>query len=391
MNVLGLTATPIPVVRIGIVGLGMRGRRAVERLCKIPGTQISAICDVRRETVLSVQSNLRLDYAIDVKTYEGEDGFCRLCEDDEIDLVYVVTTWQTHVKIALCAMNHGKHVAVEVPAALTVKECWDVVNTAEQTRRHCMMLEKCVYDEFEMTCLNMAQQGFFGDVVHVKGGYLHSLENYWRDYSDNWRLEYNQKHAGDVYPTHGLGPCCQLLGIHRGDNLDYLVSMSAESITGKKIAKEMMGTDDFANGDHTTTLIRTTRGRLIELQHNVMNPQPYSRMYQIVGTDAFATKYPIQGIAQGHEFMSDEERQALLTSYRPTILTELYDTAVKTCGQEYWMDYVMDYRLINCLREGLPLDMDVYDLAEWCCVSELSEQSIRGGSIPVKIPNFVRG
>lgn len=389
MNVLGLKAEPIPVVRIGIVGLGMRGKKAVERLCQIPGTKIIALCDVRRETVLSAQSDIKSRFGVDAAVFYGEDGYRKLCEREDIELVYVVTTWQTHVEIALEAMNHGKHVAVEVPAALTVQDCWDIVNTAERTRRHCMMLEKCVYDEFEMTCLNMARQGFFGELVHVKGGYLHSLESYWNDYADNWRLEYNRQHAGDIYPTHGLGPCCQLLGIHREDSLDYLVSMSSESITGRKMAKELIGADDFANGDHTITLIRTKKGRLIELQHNVMNPQPYSRMYQVVGTEGFANKYPVEGIAKGHEFLSQEKKDELLKRYRPALLNELYDKAVSVCGKEYWMDYVMDYRLIHCLHEGEPLDMDVYDLAEWCCISELSEESIRNGSKPVKIPEFL--
>lgn len=190
--------------------------------------------------------------------------------------------------------SHGKHVAVEVPAAMSVADCWRLVDTSERTRRHCMMLENCVYDFFELTTLNMAQQGLFGEILHAEGAYIHNLAPFWDKYQGNWRLEFNRTHRGDVYATHGFGPDCQVLNIHRGDKLDYLVAMDTKSVVGRSIAEKSMGVADFANGDQTTTLIRTANGKTVLLQHNVYTPRPYDRMYQVVGTKGFAQKYPVQ-------------------------------------------------------------------------------------------------
>ncbi len=191
--------------------------------------------------------------------------------------------------MAVYAMEHGKHVAVEVPAAMSLEECWQLVDTAEKTQRHCMMLENCVYDFFELTTLNMAQHGLFGEIIHTEGSYIHDLDPFWEHYQGNWRLDFNQSHRGDVYATHGLGPACQLLDIHRGDRMTRLVSMDTESINGLKTAKEKMGAETFANGDQTLTLIKTEKGRTILLEHNVYTPRPYSRMYQLTGTKGSPT------------------------------------------------------------------------------------------------------
>ena len=308
--------------------------------------------------------------------------------------------------MAVYAMEHGKHVAVEVPAAMSIAECWQLVNTSEKTRRHCMMLENCCYGFFEMTALNMAQQGLFGEIVHVEGGYIHNLDPFWDKYHNNWRLKYNQNHRGDVYPTHGIGPLCQILDIHRGDKMDYLVSMDTDSFHGKEVASKQLGTTDFANGDHTVTLIRTAKGKQIEIQHNVYTWRPYDRLFQITGVDGFACKYPIHGFSfkpenldhsdadyqnlEGEEFVSDEIRKALMEKYRHPIIADIEEQAKKVGGHG-GMDFIMDYRLIYCLRNGLPLDQDVYDAVEWSCLTELSGLSIAYGSMPVEIPDFTRG
>ena len=269
-----------------------------------------------------------------------------------------------------------------------------------------MMLENCCYDFFEMTVLNMAQQGLFGDIVHVEGGYIHNLDPLWDKYHSNWRLKYNQNHRGDVYPTHGIGPLCQILDIHRGDKMEYLVSMDTDSFHGKEVASKQLGTTDFANGDHTVTLIRTAKGKQIEIQHNVYTWRPYDRLFQITGVDGFACKYPIQGFSfkpenldhsdadyqnlKGEEFVSDEIRKALMEKYRHPIIADIEEQAKKVGGHG-GMDFIMDYRLVYCLRNGLPLDQDVYDAAEWSCLTELSGLSIAYGSMPVEIPDFTRG
>ena len=407
-SMLQFAAEPIENVRIGFIGLGMRGYDAVYRMSFIDGVEIVALCDLLPENVKRVQDSI-----IDKKNlphpaeYVGDTAYMELCRRDDIDLVYICTNWQTHVPMAVYAMQHGKHVALEVPAATSVAECWQLVDVSEQTRKHCMMLENCCYDFFEMTALNMAKQGLFGEVIHGEGAYIHNLEPYWDLYQDNWRLDFNQKHSGDVYATHGLGPICQVLDIHRGDLMEYLVSMSTPSYNGKEIAKKKMGTDEFANGDITTTMIQTVKGKTILIEHNVYTYRPYNRLYQLTGTEGFANKYPIEGftlmeknlpegfLKEGqklnvHGFVPAEVRDKIMTEYLHPIAKEIEEKA-KTVGGHGGMDFIMDYRLIYCLHNGLPLDEDVYDAAEWSCIGELCAASIENHGMPVKMPDFTRG
>lgn len=405
-DMLGFAAEPLDTVRVGFIGLGMRGPGAVNRFANIDGTRIVALCDLEQERVDKAQGLLAGHGLKPAAEYAGADSWRALCEREDVDLVYICTNWQTHVEMAVYAMRHGKHVAVEVPAATSIEECWQLVDVSEQTRRHCMMLENCVYDFFELTSLNMAQQGLFGEVLHAEGAYIHNLAEFWDEYYDNWRLSFNQAHSGDVYATHGLGPDCQILDIHRGDRMQTLVSMATKSVVGKEIAKEKMGTEDFANGDQTSTMIQTANGKTILIQHNVYTPRPYDRMYQVVGTKGYAEKYPYPGFAFGteqikdavpdhenlssHGFVPSDVRDTLMVKYQHPIVRDIEEKA-KAVGGHGGMDFVMDYRLVWCLRNGKPLDMDVYDAAEWSCIGELSAASIANGSLPVRMPDFTRG
>jgi predicted dehydrogenase len=407
-SMLGFAAEPIPVVRVGFIGLGMRGPGAVNRFTHLEGVEIKGLCDLEQSNVDKCQEILAQANLPKAEGYVGPEAYKELCERDDIDLIYIATDWVHHVPIAVYAMEHGKHVAVEVPAATSVEECWQLVDTSERTRRHCMMLENCVYDFFELTSLNMAQQGLFGEILHAEGAYIHNLSDYWNDYYGNWRLDFNQKHRGDVYATHGFGPVCQALNIHRGNRLNYLVCMDTKSVNGLEWAQKKMGSTEFANGDHTNTLIKTELGQTIELQHNVYTPRPYSRQYQLTGTKGFINTYPTPGILLEHESMADsgvvpnhedlsshkflpqEAFDALVEKYRHPIQKELLEKALKAGGHG-GMDFIMDYRLIYCLRHGLPLDQDVYDAAEWSCIGELSAASIENNSMPVAFPDFTRG
>ena len=405
-DMLLFAADPIDTVRTGFIGLGMRGPDAVRRFTYIDGAKVVALCDLEADRVAKSQEILAGRGKPAAAEYSGEDGWKQLCERDDIDLVYICTNWQTHVEMAVYAMECGKHVAVEVPAAMSVAECWRLVDTSERTRKHCMMLENCVYDFFELTCLNMAQQGLFGEVLHAEGAYIHNLEPFWDYYHDNWRLDFNQKHSGDVYATHGFGPDCQALNIHRGDKLEYLVSMDTKSVVGLEVAKEKMGVDTFANGDQTSTLVKTRNGKTVLIQHNVYTPRPYDRMYQLVGTKGFADKYPNSAFAfepdqiadaaaeydnlSSHSYVPREVRDSLMAKYKHPIAKEIEEKA-REVGGHGGMDFIMDYRLVWCLRNGKPLDMDVYDAAEWSCLGELTAASIANGSKPVKIPDFTRG
>ncbi len=396
-DVLQLTCKPIDTVRIAFIGLGMRGSEAIRRYMYMDGVKIVALCDIIPERVDASNKVLAKNNKPAAEKYTGEEGWKKVCERPDIDLIYVCTHWLLHTPIAVYAMEHGKHVVMEVPAALTVDDCWKLVNTAEKTRRHCMMLENCCYDFFEMATLNMAQQGVFGDVIHAECAYIHDLRwlnfdektGYW----DMWRLKYNTNHTGDPYPTHGLGPVCQTMNIHRGDKMNYLVSVSTNQFGMTEYAKEKFGKGSkYANtpyklGDMNTTIIRTEKGKTIMVQHDVTSPRPYDRIHKISGTKGYAVKYPEQRLAlepNAHSFLSQEKLDSMLKVYEHPFSKEIGELARKVGGHG-GMDFIMDYRLIYCLRNGLPLDEDVYDAAEWSCVVELSELSVINGSMPVKI------
>lgn len=407
-DMLGFAADPIDTVRVGFVGLGMRGPGAVQRFTHLQGVKIVALCDVLPENVEKCQKTLREAGLPEAAAYSGDtDVYKELCAREDLDLVYVCTDWSHHVPVALCAMENGKHAAIEVPAATSLQEIWDLINTSERTRKHCIMLENCCYDFYEMTALNMAQQGLFGEIIHVEGSYHHCLEPFWPEYWNNWRLDFNRTHKGDLYPTHGLGPVCQVLNIHRGDQMKTLVAMETSSRLGIPTYKKITGKDidSFESGDHIMTMISTKLGKTIQIQHDVMTPRPYDRMYQLVGTKGYAQKYPVPGFSfepeqlpetidhenlSGHSFVPADVRDALMEQYKPGIVKEIGEYA-KEVGGHGGMDFIMDYRLVYCLRNGLPLDIDVYDLAEWCCLAELGSISIAHGSAPVEVPDFTRG
>ncbi|NCC09227.1 MAG: Gfo/Idh/MocA family oxidoreductase [Bacteroidia bacterium] len=410
-DVIQLTTPKLETVRVGFIGLGMRGPGAVERFIHIPGTQIVALCDIRSERVEKSQEMLKKAGLPEAASYSGtEDAWKKVCERNDIDLIYIATDWKHHAEMGVYAMEHGKHVAIEVPAAMTMNEIWKLINTSEKTRKHCMQLENCVYDFFELTTLNMKKQGIFGEVLHVEGSYIHNLEDFWAYYWNNWRMDYNRHHRGDVYATHGMGPACQLLDIHRGDRMKTLVAMDTKAANGPAYIKKQTGEEvkDFQNGDQTSTLIRTENGKTMLIQHNVMTPRPYSRMYQLVGTDGYASKYPIEEYClrpsqvdqkdvpnheklNAHGSLPEEVKKALMTKYKSPILDQELEETAKKVGGHGGMDYIMDYRLVYCLRNGLPLDMDVYDLAEWCSLAELTRLSIENNSAPVAVPDFTRG
>ena len=416
-SAIGLTAPAMDVVRVGFVGLGMRGPGAVERFTHIPGTQVVALCDYEKERAEACQKFLKEASLPPAEIYSGEKGYEELCRRNDIDLVYVATDWLHHFPVAKCALENGKHVAIEVPSAMNLKECWALIDMCEKTRKHCMILENCCYDWFEMNTLNMAQNGVFGEIIRAQGAYLHNLSEFWDYYWKNgdgdklgWRLDYNMRHRGDIYATHGLGPVAQALNIHRGDRMKTLVAMDTKSVIGRQLVEERTDSTcpDFRNGDHTTTLIRTELGKVIEIQHNVMTHQPYSRLYQLTGTHGFANKYPVEGYAversqlaatgaipdldnlAEHDFLSAEEMASLVEKYQHPILKK-YGEMAREVGGHGGMDFIMDARLVYCLQNGLPLDMDVYDLAEWCCLAELGEISMDNGYAPVAVPDFTRG
>ena len=417
-HVLNLAVAPIKTVRVAFVGLGMRGPWAVMRFAHIPGVEIVALCDYEYGRAEHCQKFLRDKGLMPADIYYGEKGYEELCKRPDIDLVYVATDWNHHYPVAKCAMENGKHTAIEVPSAMNLEQCWSLIDLSEKTRLHCFILENCCYDYYEMNALNMAQQGVFGEVIRAEGAYIHALDafwgSYWQDPADNdvdnlhWRLKYNMENRGDLYATHGLGPVAQCMNIHRGDRFTTLVAMDTESFFGKEFVENKTGKEckEFRNGDHTTTLMRTARGKVVEIQHNVMTPQPYNRLFKLTGTKGYATKYPTPEFAlsadalagtdapqmdnlNAHGFMNAQQKDALTKKYYHPILTKFGEK-----GREMGhggMDYIMDARLVYCLQNGLPLDMDVYDMAEWCCLAELGTLSMDNNCAAVTFPDFTRG
>jgi hypothetical protein len=398
-------------IRVGLVGLGVRGGMAMDRLPIIPGVEVAAFCEVRQRFVDKYQAALEKRGLPRAREFVGPDAWRDMCGWDGIDVVYICSPWHLHVPIALCAMECGKHALVEVPAAFTVDDCWRLVETAERTGRYCMQLENCCYGEIEMLALNLAREGKLGDVIHGEGAYLHDLRKYcynspeddaeWH-YHDYWRLKWNAEHKGNQYCTHGLGPICQAMGVNRGDRMVRVVSMETAAKGFSEYAKARLPEGDgrrtlgVAMGDLNTTLVQTEKGRTIMLQHGVASPRPYSRINTYVGTRGILADYPYRVAweddvgAGAHKYFDADRAEKIRQDFMHPQWKYAGKLAVEVGGHD-GMDLIMDLRWAYCLQNGLPLDFDVYDLATWCCLGELTERSVRAGSAPQEIPDFTRG
>ena len=389
-DVLELACEPLENVRIAFIGLGKRGKEAIQNFFYFENVEIVAICDLVSENIALVQELFDNQNIKPANVYTQPDDWRIVCERPDVDLVYVCTDRTLHTPIAVYAMQQGKHVAVEVPAANTIEECWLLVDTAEKCRRHCMMLENCCYDATTMAVLNMAKQGLLGEIFHAEGGYIHDLKQINFDqrdhYLDFWSMQ------GNPYPTHGLGPLCQLLDIHRGDKLEWLTSVS-----GGQFNFPVSDDSDFKKecrlGNMNTTIIRTEKAKTIVLQHDISSPRPYSRNYLVSGTKGFVQQRETPRFAilpDTNEYLSEQATENLLKQYEHPFFKETGELA-RRVGTHGGMNFIMDYRLVYCLNNGLPLDMDVYDAAEWSAVIELSAQSVTNNSTPVRFPDFTRG
>jgi len=404
-NMCGFAAPKLDKVRVGFIGIGKRGTEAVKRFTFLEGIGITALCDQYEDRVETGQQTITKKGLPRAKGYSGsKDAWKALCESQDVDLVYICTPWSLHTAMSVYAMECGKHVATEVPAGKTLDECWQLVETSERTRKHCMMLENCCYDFFELLTLNMAKQGFFGEIIHGEGSYIHYNFPLYIDknyYAEMWRLK-EETRNGNLYPTHGLGPICQIMNVNRGDKMDYMVSMQSADFVTANMINELALTDSFYKefagksyrGSINTTLIRTSKGRTIVCQHDVTTPRPYSRAHLVSGTKAIARKWPLPAriatVENNHDWLNETEMKKLEEEFTPEIVRKVGEMAKKVGGHG-GMDFIMDWRLIYCLRNGLPVDIDVYDAASWSSIAPLSEKSVANRSMPVDIPDFTRG
>ena len=400
-------------IRVGFVGIGSRGSGAVHRVSMIPGVDIVALCDKNPDRVKENQAWLAArKYRIVPKEYVGDEAYKDLCDFGECDVVYCATPWALHQPVALRALLGGKIALVEVTSALTVDESWELVEASEKWRIPCMQLENCVYGEIELLELNLARLGMFGEINHAEGAYIHDLReiipSVGTHYNTEWIWRYgeNMAHKGNRYPTHGLVPICQTMGINRGDRFDYLVSLEngPHNVNYEYFKKEFLTDADprkkdppAAMGDMNTTLIKTVNGKSIMVQHDVSSPRPYSRINLISGTRGIVRDFPFQCAfedkcfdGKAHGWFSDADAAKIREKYMHPMWRDVSDMAKKVGGHG-GMDFIMDLRWAWCLQNGEPLDMDVYDLAATSCICELTETSVRNGSKPVSIPDFTRG
>jgi predicted dehydrogenase len=400
--VMGAHYAPIQNIKVAVIGLGMRGPGAVQCYSRIPGVEVAAVCDLIPERAEAQRKWLVSQGKPEPKVYAGsEEVWKKVCESPDINLIHITTPWLLHTPMAVYAMKAGKHAVSEVPIAVTLDQCWELVETSEKTRRHCMMLENCCYGESELFALMLCRKGVLGTLVHGEGAYLHDLRDLKMSksgYQGMWRLKFSEQHTGNPYPMHGLGPICQYMGINRSDRMEYLVSVSSDQFGLSEYARETFGADspearqEYKLGDMNTTIIKTAKGRTIMVQHNTTTGRPYSRLNLIEGTKGILADYPLRvALApHAHEWLNDQQLNELMDKYRHPLWSKNGEAARKFGGHG-GMDFLLLLRLCYCLQNGLPLDIDVYDSALWASLVELTERSVLKRGSSVDVPDFTRG
>jgi predicted dehydrogenase len=388
-------------VRFAIVGTGLRGRSIISELLAIDGVQIVAVADIVAEKAArAVKMCTDAGKPAPAVYTSGERDFERLVQRDDIDFVYTATPWLWHTPVMVAALRAGKHCGTECPTGITLQDLWALVDESERSRRHCLQLENCNYGYNEMLVNRLVHDGVLGEIQHGAAAYIHDLRTVLFENRDEglWRRDWHTKINGNLYPTHGLGPVAWYMDIHGGDAFDYLVSMSTEE-RGLTLHREATVADRndpkwrerYVTGDLNTSLIRTKRGRTILLQHDVSSPRPYSRLNHVSGTKGTFEDYPariyVEGRGPSHRWAAIDEYKA---THEHPLWTNIGEMA-RNKGGHGGMDFVMMWRLVQCIREGLPPDFDVYDAAAWSAPLPLSQMSVAQGSQPMRFPDFTRG
>ena len=403
-----LTTKPLEKIRVGVIGLH-RGMTHVESCLGIEFAEVVAVCDL---------VNARAVHAADVCEKKGrkrpaiyggtENIWEQMVDREDLDAVYIATPWDWHVPMALRSMERGKSALLEVAAAVTVNDCWRLVDTSERTQRHCVLLENCCYGENELFVLNLVREGVFGQLTHAECAYIHDLRKvlFSLGSEGDWRREYHRHLNGNLYPTHGLGPVAQVLGVGRSDQFKFLVSVSSPQLGLTKFRDEQKPNggrhagEQYVCGDMNTTIVKTELGRTIMIQHDVISPRPYSRINAVCGTGATFFDYPARlaindpksyGLKSSgsHEWLAGPDLAMMREKFTHPLWKKLAERSKG--GGHGGMDFVMNWRLLDCLRQGITPDSVVYDAAAWSCILETSVRSVANGSMPVTIPDFTRG
>lgn len=408
-SVMDITVPKMDVVRFGMIGLGQRGGSLLPGLLNIEGAQITAICDIYEPTVDKHAKLIKDKAGIEPVRYTGHDeAYRQLLEREDVDAVIIATPWSWHTPMAVHAMKAGKQTFVEVPAALTLEECWRLVETSEKTQVNCMMMENVNYGRSEMMVLNMVRAGLFGELTHGEGAYIHELRWQMKEIergTGSWRTFWHAKRNANLYPTHGLGPIAHYMNINRGDRFDYLTAAASPALGRKAYAEREFDPAHNRNqlnyiaGDMHSSLITTAKGRTILVQHDTTTPRPYSRLNLIQGTNGIFAGFPDRIALENNPLAPDDkdgfhkwdtEMEKWQDAYDHPIWKKMLVEA-KRQGGHGGMDFVMLWRMVYCLRNGLPLDQNVYDAAAWSSVIPLSETSVKHRSKSVDVPDFTKG
>lgn len=408
-SVAGLVAPKMDRVRVGFIGVGARGSGHVTQMLQIEGVDVVAICDTYGPSLERSAKRVTDAGRAAAALYDGKEDYKRLVDRDDLDIVIIATPWSLHVPMAVAAMRAGKHAFVEVPAATTVEDCWLLVDTAEKTQRHLMMMENVNYGRDELMVLNMCRLGVFGELLHGEAAYIHDLRGQMNEIdhaTGSWRTYEYAKRNGNLYPTHGLGPVAQYMNINRGDRLDFLCSVSSPARVREIYARENFPegherrTIKFKQGDINTTIAKTVLGKTLMIQWDEQLPRPYTRLNLIQGTRGVWGGFPnrmvlephdgIEGTKDTESWVQGEDLAPWYERYDHPLWKRMGEEA-KRNGGHGGMDFVMLWRIVYCLRNGLPMDQDAYDAATWSVISPLSEDSVSHRSRSVDVPDFTRG
>ncbi len=410
----GFKAQKLTTVRCAIIGVGARGSGHASQIASIPGTEVVAICDLYADLAEKAAKECteigKTERHKNIRLYtKGENDWRTMLKDQKPDAVFIATPWEWHAPMAIGAMEANTHAFVEVPIATTIKDMWAIIDTSERTQKHCMMMENVNYGREELLYLNMCRQGVIGELLHGEAAYIHELRSQMNEVergTGSWRTYQYAKRNGNLYPTHGLGPIAQYMNIGRGDdNFKVMNSFSSPGKGRNLYAKKNFPSDhkwnqlDFGGGDINTSIIKTTMGRTILVQWDETSPRPYSRLNLIQGTQGtlagFPTRIALEGGVEGgpeshHEWAEGDQLNKIYDKYEHPLYKRLGDLATQMGGHG-GMDFMMLYRIIECLREGQPLDQNVYEGCLWSAVGPLSEASVATDGMPQEFPDFTRG
>ena len=397
-------APKIPKVRIAMIGVGARGTGHATQLASIEGTEIVAISDLYED--LAKRSEQRVAAkGHKPKVYFGDPNLYRtMLTEVKPDMVVVATPWEAHAAMGVAAMKAGAHVFIETPIAVTMDEMWQLVDTSEETGRHCMHMENVCYGREELIYLNMVRQGLIGEIIHGEAAYIHDLRDQMKQVdrgTGSWRTYHYIKRNGNLYPCHGLGPVAQYMSLARTeDTFGHVVSFSSPSRVRALYAKANFPADHkwnkekFIAGDISTSIVKTALGRTIMVQWDEQSPRPYSRHNLIAGTKGvlagFPNRFAIEGVNSFHEWTEGEAWEKFVAQYEHPLFKRIGELA-KKMGGHGGMDFIELFRMVECLQNGMPLDQNVYEGVFWSSVGPLSEKSVREGGAPQPFPDFTRG